>query len=145
VLLRVSQSDRENILQYTTDLQSVALTASISARATFPTIIFNDIRSDGSWNVPPSQLWRQFNLSELNHDLGLSLNDKEYKINASSSPDLSKLKKYDFCFTPSVLNMQTSKLQTVYLNVKNYGYLPSKFRLHLPNEKSIEPEVLCIT
>ena len=71
-----------------------------------------------------------FSMSEINYDLSLSLTAREFKINNASSPDINKMNHYDFHFVPDVIG---APLQVIYVQIKNSGYLPSCYHLHLPN------------
>ena len=82
----------------------------------------------------------EFALEELNTDLSRPLTESEAKLNLSSSPDLSQIKRYKFDFTPDIVG---SPLQVVTLKFKNNGHLTTKFHLHLPNEKELELEQWC--
>lgn len=82
----------------------------------------------------------RFSLAELNHDLCVPLTDAEARFNTKASPDLSKLKRYKFEFTPDVVG---SPLQTYYLQICNSGFLTTSFHFHLSNEKELELEPWC--
>ena len=69
-----------------------------------------------------THLWRNFSLEELNTDLSKPLTEDEAKLNLSSSPDLSQLKRYKFEFTPDVVG---SPLQVMTFKFKNNALLPS--------------------
>ena len=139
-LLRVSASNRDNMMEYAENLAGMPLTTTIQGHATFPTITFEDIRSENESLVSNRDLWQMFSLSEINYDLSLSLTAREFKLNNASSPDTSKMNHYDFHFVPDTVG---APLQVLYIRIKNSGHLPSCYHLHLPNEKSIEPEPWC--
>lgn len=152
-LLRVSQENREEVFfeavraESSTDdrvsmLSNFPLTAAITSRSAYPTIIFEDIRVDGydcQVNLVDS-LWHNFNLSKLNLSLSLPLTPEEAKLFLNSSPDSSKFDRYSFNFTPGVIG---SPLQKVYIKIRNSGYLTSSFHMHLPNEKQLDLEAWC--
>jgi hypothetical protein len=106
-LLRVSQQDREGNSVYIgneEDMKEMPLQMSITGRATFPTLVFNDIRTKGDMLISNVEnLWKQFSLSEINKDLSLSLTETEAAMNDDSSPNLDVLNIYKFEFTPDVL------------------------------------------
>jgi hypothetical protein len=125
-------------------LSLLPLTAHFTARAAFPKLLFEDIRYD---NAPESlqlanlsYLWKKFSLSSLNYDLSIPLTDAEIALNNSSSPDLSKLKIYNFEFLPQVLN---APMQSITIRLRNHGYLKTSYHFHLPNEKQLELENWC--
>jgi len=117
------------------------LVSSITSRASFPRLIIDDIRVvDDPLVADTEHLWRQFNLAPLNHELSLPLTDDELKLNGSVSTDMSLFKKYAFEFTPGVVG---SPVQTIYLRVRNSGFLTTTFHMHLPNEKQLDLEQWC--
>ena len=142
-LLRVSQKDREsNVHGLGVDaLSGLPLVACVSTRATFPKINIADVRMEQAGLVTNVEhLWRNYSLRALNTDLSKPLTVAECKMNASSSPDLSKLKKYKFEFTPDVVG---APQQSVTFLFRNNGHLTTNFHLHLPNEKELELEQWC--
>ena len=123
--------------------QHLPLAASISSRASFPRLIFDDVRiADvaSALVADAEHLWRQFNLAPLNFELSLPLTEEECKLNGSVSTDMSGLKKYAFDFTPAVTG---SPVQTVYFRMRNSGFLTTSFHVHLPNEKQLDLEQWC--
>ncbi|RYH00123.1 hypothetical protein EON65_49670 [archaeon] len=117
------------------------LSATLEARAAFPRLLFEDIRTDLDSQISDLEyLWQRFSFPRLNHDLSVPLTREELALYNSSSPDLSRLEVYPFEFSPSVLH---SPLQTVSIQLKNHGYLETTFSLQLPNEKSLELENWC--
>jgi hypothetical protein len=154
-LLRVSQADREERMVSATNrddelfdeysgeskLRNVPLMANITARAAFPTMVFEDIRTAEDMLVSDVEhLWQRFNFRTLNYDLSIPPTLEELKLYAESSPDLTKLHRYGFEFTPAVIG---SPVQTVYIQVRNNGFLPTTFHCHLPNEKELDLEQWC--
>ena len=115
-LLRISQNDREQ--SFFTDsryqkseinsetINTIPLVACITGRASFPTLLVEDIRLDISNThalvQDVEQLWRQFSLSELNYDLSVPLTPEEIALNSKSSPAIDEFKRYEFQFTPQV-------------------------------------------
>ena len=115
-LLRISQIDREQsffsdsryqknqIISNT--IHEIPLVACITGRASFPTLLVEDIRLDISNTHAQvqdvEQLWRQFSLSELNYDLSVPLTPEEIALNSKSSPSIDDFKRYEFQFTPQV-------------------------------------------
>jgi hypothetical protein len=118
------------------------LSANVTARASYPTLAFTDIRTDvgNHYGTDISQLWRQFSISVMNADLALPLTDLESVNNSKSSPDLSLYKKYSFMFTP---NMLGNPAQYIYLKLENNGFLTSSFTTIWPNEKKLNLETWC--
>lgn len=142
-LLRVNQSDRETYMQGEgiSALSGIPLSVCVTSRATFPKITIEDVRLEQDSLVGDvSHLWRNMSLSRLNTDLSKPLTESEFKLNLSSSPDLSQLKRYRFEFSPNVVG---SPLQEVTFKFKNNGHLTTRFHLHLPNEKELELEQWC--
>jgi hypothetical protein len=122
-------------------LIELPLSASVTARAAFPKLLIEDIRSNTeNFITNINYLWTRCNLSSLNYDLSLPLTSQELTLYNSSSPDLSKLKAYHFNFTPQI---QHSPAQTLTLQLRNHGYLPTQFTIQLPNEKSLQLENWC--
>lgn len=123
------------------DLAALPLTASIQARAAFPKLLFEDIRTESDMQISDiDYLWNRFSFSRLNYDLSVPLTAKEIVLNNSSSPDLSQLVVYPCEFSPAV---QHSPTQTVDIVLRNHGYLETAFKLSLPNEKQLELENWC--
>lgn len=117
------------------------LVATIISRASFPTVMFEDIRVESECLVADvEQLWRQFSFAPLNYELQQPLTDEEVAFNALSSPDLETLSRFSFNFTPDVIG---SPRQALMLRLRNNGFLTTSFRLHLPNEKELELEPWC--
>jgi hypothetical protein len=165
-LLRVSQADREGRLLWRPSLKdnvmdnmltdefesrdgksgryslnSAPLMANITARAAFPTMVFEDIRAAEDMLVADVEhLWQRFNFRTLNYDLSIPPTLQELKLYAESSPDLSQLHRYSFEFTPAVMG---TPLQTVYVQIRNNGFLTTSFHCHLPNEKELDLEQWC--
>lgn len=124
------------------DLSLLPLRASFTARAAFPKLLFEDIRMDNQDQPAASvtALWDRFSLPLLNYDLSIPLTAEEIALNHSSSPDLGRLRVYNFEFLPQVLN---SPAQAATIRLRNHGYLPTTFHFHLPNEKQLELENWC--
>lgn len=123
------------------DVSSLPLTMTISGRASFPTMKVEDIRPAQDCLVADvGQLWRQFSLAAINHEMHKPLTDEEVSFNTISSPDLSALKRYPFTFVPDVVG---SGKQTYLLQLKNCGFLTTSFKLTLPNEKELDLENWC--
>lgn len=142
-LLRVSQVDREEMTvgQGKNGVEGQSLIAFVSGRASFPTMVFEDIRTDCDLLISDvSQLWRQFSLTKLNYDLALPLTEAETILNSSSSPNLSVLNRYTFEFTPDVLG---SPRQNISIRIRNSGFLTTSFHIHFPNEKELDLEPWC--
>ena len=142
-LLRVSQRDRESSMEGAGEksLVGIPLVARVTTRATFPKISIADVRLEHIGLVTNVEnLWRNFSLKALNTELAKPLTEQECKCNASSSPDLSKLRRYKFEFTPDVLGAPQQKVSFLF---KNNGHLTTNFHLHLPNEKELELEQWC--
>jgi hypothetical protein len=140
ILLRLS---KEKFADYSTeDLKSILpLTTNFTARAAFPTLLFEDIRSDEDTLVSDvEQLWRQFSFSSLNRDLAIPLSDDEILLFSASTPDFSLFKRYSFAFTPATIG---SPLQSLSIRLTNSGYLATAFHIHLPNEKELDLEAWC--
>ncbi len=132
----------EEVEQSQAILSLLPLTAEFTARAAFPKLLFEDLRLENA-DLPVSNidyLWERFSLATLNYDLSIPLTSEEIAINNSSSPDLSKLKVYNFDFTPQVVN---SPIQVMNVRLRNHGYLKTSFHFHLPNEKQLELENWC--
>jgi len=142
-LLRVSQKDRESNAEGVgaSSLAGLPLTTHVSTRATFPKISIADVRVEHVGLVSSvDNLWRNFSLRALNTELSKPLTDKECNLNASSSPDLSKLRRYRLEFTPDLVGSPQQKVTFLF---KNNGHLTTNFHLHLPNEKELELEQWC--
>jgi hypothetical protein len=150
-LLRISKADREaEIFDFNISDENLSntlaekpLMATITGRASYPTLIIDDVRiEDNSDSLIASvdQLWRQFSVADINYDLSIPLTVEEQRINTTSTPDLTKLKRYDFKFTPAVIG---SPLQVLYFQIRNNGFLPTNFHTHLPNEKELDLEAWC--
>ena len=142
-LLRLAGPDASmDVLgNFANDLSSLPLTATFSARAAFPKMLFEDIRTDFDIQISDvDYLWKRFSFPQLNYDLSVPMTREEIAINNSSSPDLTKLKVYPFEFAPAVVN---SPIQSVTILLKNHGYLETKFHIHLPNAKQLELENWC--
>eukprot|EP01033_Poteriospumella_lacustris_P005515 gene5515-3931_t len=122
-------------------IAQLPLTASIQARAAFPKLLFEDIRTESDLQISDvDYLWNRFSFARLNYDLSVPLTAKEIALNNSSSPDLSQLVAYPCEFAPAVLHSPT---QTVDIVLRNHGYLETAFRMSLPNEKQLELENWC--
>lgn len=123
------------------DIAALPLTATITARAAFPKLLFEDIRVENETQISTiDALWERFSFAKLNYDLSVPLTEKEIAINNSSSPDLKELVVYPFTFTPAVQHAPTQCLE---IRLRNHGYLETAFRLSLPNEKQLELENWC--
>lgn len=123
------------------DVDGLPLTMTISGRASFPTMKVEDIRSEQDNLVSDiNQLWKQFSIAAINHEMNKPLTDEEVSFNTISSPDLSALKRYPFKFVPNVIG---SPKQTYFLEIKNCGFLTTSFKLTLPNEKELDLENWC--
>jgi hypothetical protein len=117
------------------------LMTNITARAAYPKLLFEDIRTDFDMQISDiNYLWKRFYFPQLNYDLAIPMTYDEVKLIKSSSPDLSKLTKYKFEFSPAVMNSPT---QTIIIRVRNNGFLTSSFHMHLPNEKQLDLEAWC--
>lgn len=142
-LLRVSQVERESMTvgQGRSGIEGHSLTAFVTGRASFPTMLFDDIRTEMDSLVSDvDQLWRQFSFASLNYYLSLPLTEEETVLNASSSPDLSVLRRYPFEFTPGVIG---SPRQSIIMRIRNSGFLTTSFHVHFPNEKELDLEPWC--
>ena len=62
------------------------------------------------------------------------------QLHESSTTSASQLVSYQFEFSPATLG---SPKQTIYLQLRNNGYLPTELRIHLPNEKQLDLEAWC--
>jgi hypothetical protein len=114
------------------------LASVITSRAAFPRMVIEDVRvADDSMVADVEHLWRQFSLAPLNHDLSVPLTDHEVRLNDSVSTDLSAFKRYSLQFTPAVVG---SPVQTVFFRLRNSGFLPVSFHMHLPNEQTMDLE-----
>lgn len=99
--------------------------ANVTARAAFPTILFQDIRPTPSSMVVKGinslnkdhpatlvhkidDLWKQFSFKELNYDLAQPLNEEECLLFTDSSPDRTRFPRYVFHFTPSPASNQST-------------------------------------
>eukprot|EP01034_Spumella_vulgaris_P021431 gene21431-27461_t len=148
VLLRTSQNERldnKNVsfdMNSTVNVATLPLMANITARAAFPKLLFEDIRTDSSDMLISDieHLWKRFSFAPMNYDLSVPMTAEEVKLNNSSTPDLSVLTRYTCEFSPAVVN---SPLQKVVIQLRNNGYLTTAFHLHLPNESTLELEQWC--
>ena len=123
------------------ELAHLPLSGKFFGRAAFPILLFEDIRILGNVLVSPvDQLWRQFSLAPLNYDVSMPLTEAEMKLNAASSPDVTKIPHYRFEFVPAV---QGSGLQTVFIRLSNPGFLTASYRINFPNEKQLNLEQWC--
>ena len=61
-------------------------------------------------------------------------------LHESSTTHASHLVTYKFEFSPATLG---SPVQTIFIQLRNNGYLPTEFRMHLPNEKQLDLEAWC--
>eukprot|EP00981_Chlorochromonas_danica_P008461 scaffold2193_cov179-Ochromonas_danica.AAC.40 len=140
-LLRLAGNDLTLVNNFAPDLANIPLTATIKARAAFPKLLFEDIRTDMDMQISDiDYLWKRFSLSALNHDLSVPLTMDEISLYNASSPDLSRLKVYTFDFSPAILH---SPIQTMTLQLRNHGYLETTYTMQLPNEKTLELENWC--
>lgn len=145
-LLRLSQQDREDqafhdLDQLTEELARLPLTTSISARAAYPKLLIEDIRTIGDLLISNiDNLWKRMALSYINYDLSVPMTPEEIKLNNMPSPDLEKIPKYKFEFAAGVINTPT---QTIVLQLRNNGYLTTSYSMSLPNEKTLELETWC--
>ena len=148
-LLRVSQAKREQgssddaqqrMDQAVAVLAEVPLMASITGRASYPTLVFEDMRMPLTSAANVEQLWRNFDLSELNLNISLPLTRADHSLNAKSSPAEADFKRFQFQFSPAVLGSPSS---VVKLQIKNNGFLTSNFHVHLANEKELNLEQWC--
>ena len=93
------------------ELSRLPLQCQVQGQATFPNLVFRDIRWDASSSSSsshkqqedpkPMYLWETFHLAELNGHLTRPLSFEEVKFNFLSSPDLSTLHRYSFNFIPN--------------------------------------------
>ncbi len=123
-------------------ISTLPLSANVTARASYPTLAFTDIRTDvgNHYGTDIGQLWRQFSLSTINSDLALPLTETESVNNSKSSPDLSLYNKYSFMFTPNTIG---NPAQFIYLKLENNGFLTSSFSTIWPNDKKLNLESWC--
>lgn len=136
--LYIEKRIKENSLD---TIQMLPLTMAITGRASFPTLIIDDIRPQYDCLISDvSQLWRQFSVAQINHELHLPLTDEEVHINTDSSPNLQLLKRFPLNFTPDVIN---SPRQTYFVQLRNNGFLTTTLKFHLPNEKELDLEPWC--
>jgi len=118
------------------DIEAMGLRAEVRGKASFPTVVFQDVRQlGGGLGGSTRQLWASLGLEHLNHELAQPLTPAEVKLNLESSPDLTKLKKYDIKFVPAPLG--TAKA-VVSVQLCNPGFLQTSFEIHYPNEREIE-------
>ena len=123
------------------DIAGLPLTMCVTGRASFPTLKIEDIRTDRDMLVSDVRnLWEQFSVPQINHEMNSPLNDEEVHFNTISSPDLNTLKRYQFRFTPDVCG---SPRQVLYVQLRNSGFLTTSFRMSLPNEKELDLEHWC--
>jgi hypothetical protein len=141
IVMRMSSTMQNRSLnedELVENLSILLLTASIQARAEFPKLLFEDIRTESDLQLSDiDYLWNRFSFARLNYDLSVPLTAREIALNTSSSPDLSQLVDYPCDFAPSVLHSPT---QIVDIVLRNHGYLETAFRMSLPNEKQLELE-----
>jgi hypothetical protein len=122
-------------------LDNLPLTMTVTGRASFPTLIIQDIRPEYDTLIADvAQLWRQFSIPEINYELAQPLTDDQVAFNTTSSPDFRILKRYNLNFTPDVIG---NPRQTVFLKLCNNGFLTTTFHIHLPNEKELDLEQWC--
>jgi hypothetical protein len=122
------------------DVKADPLHCKVVGKASFPTLQVVDARLNPTNTVVDlctHKLWEQFNLSSLNQVLSTPLTKEEVKLNAESSPDMSRIPVYDVNFSPSVLG---SMREEIFLKVSNLGMLPVKYSIKFPNEKEVELE-----
>lgn len=79
VLLRISQEERESSgAQLSSTLGILPLSSNITARAAFPKLLIEDVRTDADLLISDvDYLWKRFNLSQLNYDLSIPMTQKE--------------------------------------------------------------------
>jgi hypothetical protein len=123
-----------------------SVVAHFTARASFPTLLFADVRSsDITYPKPmvykPQDLWRQFSFKDLNRELAKPLTKHENILFNASSGDKSLYKRYSFNFTPAP--KQIDCIQSYDLMIVNDGFLESSFHIHYPNEKDLDLELWC--
>ena len=112
------------------------LKATVRGKASFPFVVLQDVRQvGGGLGASTPQLWKTLGLMGINHELAQPLTKSEVKLNAESSPDLSKLEVHRFRFMPAALHTQSA---VVVVQIANPGMLTTSFSLHLPNEREIE-------
>lgn len=141
MLLKLQMDNLETIAN-TDIINTLPLSANVTARASYPTLAFTDIRTDveNHYGTDISQLWRQFSISTINSDLMLPLTEMESVNNSKSSPDLSLYRKYSFMFTPNTIG---NPAQCIYLKLENNGFLTSSFTTIWPNNKKLNLEAWC--
>ena len=123
------------------DIAGLPLTMCVTGRASFPSLKIEDIRTDRDMLVSDVRnLWEQFSVPQVNHEMNSPLTDEEVHYNTISSPDLSVLKRYQFRFTPDIVG---NPQQVVHIQIRNSGFLPTSFRLSLPNDKELDLEHWC--
>lgn len=123
------------------DISGLPLTMCVTGRASFPTLKIEDIRTDVDTLISDVRnLWQQFSVPEINHEMNSPLTDEEVHFNTISSPDLNTLKRYQFRFTPDVIG---SPRQVIYLQLRNSGFLTTAWKMSLPNEKELDLEHWC--
>lgn len=144
LLLRLSADERRGAL--TGDLTLPALrqlvaalpcSACITASASFPTVVFDDVRPAPTTSDDVELLWKQLSLSALNAKLQQPLSAAEAQLFRKSSPDLSRFDRVCFQFTPAV---QDSVSQELNLRMTNTGLLPAHFAFHWPTDKTLNLE-----
>lgn len=108
-----------------------SLLCRLSGKASFPRIVIRDVRAQGG-GISTNQLWKQFTLSEINKNLLQPLSQQDIDFNRKSTPDLNKLPKYSFSFTPSILGEAS---QMLFFDLCNTSALATSFSIHLPNER----------
>jgi len=142
-LLRTTGDDRDFDTPFnsTMELTLNPLVTNITARAAFPKLLFEDIRAGDDLLVSDIDfLWRRFHLSQANYDLSIPMTQREVLLHESSTTNISHLVAYKFEFSPATLG---SPVQTIFVQLRNNGYLPTEFRMHLPNEKQLDLEAWC--
>lgn len=140
-LLRLAGNDVTVVQEHIAQVSFLPLSATIHARAAFPKVVFDDIRTDADVQISRvDHLWGRFTLSELNHDLSTPLTPSEIKLYNASSLDTSQLPVYKFAFAPAVLHTVP---QIITVRLSNPGYLETRFSLALPNAKTLELENWC--
>ncbi|KAG5175991.1 hypothetical protein JKP88DRAFT_141925, partial [Tribonema minus] len=116
------------------------LQCSITARASFPTVMVSDARVEGGAlaAAATAALWQTHSLARVNALLSAPLTDEEIAFNCASTPDMDALPRFPVAFVPSP---RGERAQVLLLQLRNPGHLPTDFSLHFPNERDIELEL----
>jgi hypothetical protein len=100
-LLRMAQDDRQSgadsHLPLASTVAMLPLMSNITARAAFPKLLFEDIRSELDLQIADvDALWKRFSLSTLNYDLSIPMTHREVR-----EPS-------DLCVSMALIRTQTS-------------------------------------